>query len=537
MCARRFASIRSVGLAALVLGAMVACGPARGATATPAAAATTQPENPYFPTGKGTTWKYLVTVEVDQKPERPYVQTLTAGGPVSFKGMALAAIGDDLYAVQADGVSLVGRRSGADVAPLPEPVKVLPAKLRTSETWNATATANSAYSTCLGSQPIKTGAGEFQTQCVVVTGGGDGEGQRQAYAYFARNVGLVRETVTETTPRADGSSTTTRRTTRDLVAFAPAADGGEGAKPAAAKKPEPINTDSVRGEVLDPAGQPMAQASLTLRRLDKAGSTALQTDVFGRFASGGLDPAGAYAVSVSLPGYEPAEVALRSTDGKPASVTVQLKDARAAGPAVDPNEDAFTAGRRLAASGDHAGAMTKYAEALKRDPRNSSVLSYQALSRLALGQTREAQQDVEDALKLDDKNPLTWEAAGQVKVAQNQPTQARALFDKAAQLSPKTAGAMYTDLAAALGAKNDPKLAGDVEGALKAAAGAEPASAEALFQLGQGYANAGKQEGKAYLQRYLDAVGKLPEGQRDAQKVQVAKQLIRALDVLKSVQQ
>ena len=65
------------------------------------------------------------------------------------------------------------------------------------------------------------------------------------------------------------------------------------------------------------------------------------------------------------------------------------------------------------------------------------------------------------------------------------------------------------------------------------AAAADPPSAEALFQLGQSYANAGKQEGKTYLQKYLDVSAKLPEGQQDKQKMQVAKQLIRALDIIK----
>ena len=58
---------------------------------------------------------------------------------------------------------------------------------------------------------------------------------------------------------------------------------------------------------------------------------------------------------------------------------------------------------------------------------------------------------------------------------------------------------------------------------------------EALFQLGQAYANAGLQEGKTYLKKYIDLSAKLPEDQRDPQKVQLAKQLIRALDVVQSL--
>ena len=87
----------------------------------------------------------------------------------------------------------------------------------------------------------------------------------------------------------------------------------------------------------------------------------------------------------------------------------------------------------------------------------------------------------------------------------------------------------------ALSARNDPSLSGEIEAALKTAATADPPSPEALFQLGQSYANAGRQEGKGYLRQYLELAAKLPEDQRDPQKVQLAKQLIRALDVVQSL--
>ena len=94
---------------------------------------------------------------------------------------------------------------------------------------------------------------------------------------------------------------------------------------------------------------------------------------------------------------------------------------------------------------------------------------------------------------------------------------------------------MYLDLAAAFAGKNDAALTGEIESALRAAAAAEPPSGEALFQLGQSYANAGKQQGKAFLRRYLDVAAKQPEAEQDRQKIQVAKQLIRALDALNQV--
>jgi Flp pilus assembly protein TadD len=216
------------------------------------------------------------------------------------------------------------------------------------------------------------------------------------------------------------------------------------------------------------------------------------------------------------------------------AVVVSFAVAASAAPPATQN-DSFAQARKLAAAGNHRAALEKYSQALQADPKDGRILAYRALSHLALRQAPEAQQDVDHAMKLSGKEPVVLEAAGQVKIAQGEIDPGRQLFEKAAQLSPKSTGAIYTDLAAALSARNDPKLAGDVEAALKTAASADPPSPEALFQLGQAYANAGRQEGKTYLRKYIDLSAKLPADQRDPQKVQLAKQLIRALDVVQSL--
>jgi tetratricopeptide (TPR) repeat protein len=486
----------------------------------------TRPVHPYFPVASGTTWKYLVTAATNDKADKPFVLTLKVGEAVEAGGKTLFPIDGELYEVKAEGVFLVGHREGDKTIALPEPQKILPAKPRSGEAWNATAKSDSAYITCLGTQTIKTEAGDFTAQCLFVTSGVEGGTQRQTYRYFARGVGLVRETVSEKTKRGDGSFAT-HEVTRDLIAFTPVSE----TKPEAVQVREPIGTDSLKGELLDPGGQPIAQATLTLQRLDKPGTQLLQTDLTGRFSAGDLDPAGSYLLATRLIGYESVEMPLRSGDRKPVLAAVKLKSAA---PAESGGaESAFAAGKKFAAEGDHKGALAKYAEALAADPKNAAIVAYKAMSQLALGQTKEASQSADEALKLNEKDALVWEVVGQVKVAQNQINQARAVFDKAAQLSPKTGGAMYMDLAAAMAAKNDNKLAGDIESALKAAASADPPSAEALFQLGQSAANAGKQEGKGYLQKYVEIAVKLPEAEQDKQKIQVAKQLIRALDALK----
>ena len=404
----------------------------------------TRPLHAYFPLRSGTTWKYLVTSQTNDKTDKPFVQTLTADEPITLGNQTAFPIDVDLYQIKPDGVYLIGHRDAGKVTALPEPQKILPLKPRSGEAWNATAKSDSAYITCLGSQTIKTEAGEFVTQCLFSTGASEAGSQRQIYRYFARDIGLVRETIAVKTKRADAFFDT-HEVTRDLIAFNP-----------------PIEIQN-----------PTMQAALTVQ---------------------------------STPAGDPSPVAA-----------------------------SFTAGKKLAAEGDHKAALLKYAEALAIDPKNAFVMAYKALSHLAMGQTKAAQQASDDALKLNDKDALILEVAGQVKVVQNQPAQARAAFDKAAQLSPKTSGAMYMDLAAALAGKNDNALAADIESALKAAIAADPPSGEALFQLGQSYANSGKQQGKAFLRRYVELSIKQPEAEQDKQKIQVAKQLIRALDALDQV--
>lgn len=404
------------------------------------------PRHAYFPLRSGTTWKYRVMSETNDKAEKPFVQTLTAGEPLTLGDQSLIPIDIEVYQIKPDGVYLIGRRDAGKVivTAFPEPQKILPSKPRSGEAWNSTAKSDSAYITCLGSQSIKTEAGEFLTQSLYSTGGTEAASQRQAYRYFARDVGLVRETITTKTRRADGSFDV-HQVTRDLIAFSP-----------------PIEIQN-----------PTIQAAFSMKP---------------------------------------------TSAGDPSPV-----------------DALFMAGKKLAADGDHKAALVKYAEALALDPKNAPALAYKAISLLAMGQTKAAQQASEEALKLNDKDAVIWEVVGQIKVVQNQPTQARAVFDKAAQLSPKTAGAMYMDLAAAFAGRNDNALAGEIESALKAAAAAEPPSGEALFQLGQSDANSGRQQGKAYLRRYIELAVKQPEAEQDKQKIQVAKQLIRALDALNQV--
>jgi tetratricopeptide (TPR) repeat protein len=193
----------------------------------------------------------------------------------------------------------------------------------------------------------------------------------------------------------------------------------------------------------------------------------------------------------------------------------------------------FAEGEALAKKGEHRAALAKYDAALAMDPKAAKVHAYRAISLISTRQFEAAEKAIGEAIRLDAKEYTFAEIAGQLKLAQGRIAEGKALYEKAATMSPGNAGAVYTDLAAVLGARKDERLNGEILAALERAAGATPPSAEALFALGQTYVNAGRAEGAKYLQRYLEVVSKLPEGKRDEAKVRLAKQMIRAVEAVK----
>jgi thioredoxin-like negative regulator of GroEL len=193
----------------------------------------------------------------------------------------------------------------------------------------------------------------------------------------------------------------------------------------------------------------------------------------------------------------------------------------------------FAEAEALARKGDHPAAIAKYDAALAADRKAAKVHAYKTLSLIALKKFDQAEKEIAQAVASNPKEYTYQEISGQLRIAEGKIAEGKSLYDKAAELSRQSAGSIYTDLAAALAGRNDPKLNGDIDAALKKAADANPPGADALFALGQSYTNAGRPEARKYLQRYLDVASKLPPEKRDERKIRLAKQLIRAIDTVK----
>ncbi|HEV8379031.1 MAG TPA: tetratricopeptide repeat protein [Tepidisphaeraceae bacterium] len=192
-------------------------------------------------------------------------------------------------------------------------------------------------------------------------------------------------------------------------------------------------------------------------------------------------------------------------------------------------------GQVLAEQGSHSSAIEKYDAALAREPTSADAHAWKAASLIALKRLDEADGEIQKALKANGDEFTYQMIAGRLQIARGNIDEGSATYERAAMMSAKNAGKVYADLAAALAGRNDEKLNGRIEAALKSAVSADPPHVDALFNLGQSYVSAGKPEGKEYLKRYLDAQAKLPEDQRDKQKMQLARKMIRAMDILNQV--
>jgi Tfp pilus assembly protein PilF len=194
----------------------------------------------------------------------------------------------------------------------------------------------------------------------------------------------------------------------------------------------------------------------------------------------------------------------------------------------------FAEAQGAARKGDHKTALADYDAAIAIDPSAARVHAYKSLSLMATRDFSSAQREIDRAMELEPRGYAWHEIAGQLKVAQGEIEAGKALYDRAARLSPEHAGAVYTDFAAALAARKDDRLSPQIDTALKAAVAANPPSTQALFALGQSYVNAGRPEGRAYLQRYVEVASALPAEQRDERQIRLARQLIRAIDAVKA---
>ena len=232
-----------------------------------------------------------------------------------------------------------------------------------------------------------------------------------------------------------------------------------------------------------------------------------------------------YKFTVTAPGYEPySEVTkltlgetnkkdfLLAKTGTPTTTTTTTVEFREK---ADPAVDAYNTGAQLANSGDLAGAMAKFEEAVAAKP--DLLAGWMAIAKMGL-RTKEYPKSINAAKKvldIDNEDSDMWGVLYQAYTATGDKANA-AIAEKK---MPANAGTLFNQAAALINKGKDD----EAEVALKKAVEVDEKMGVAWYELGMLYVRAGKNaDAKKALTKYLEVA---PDGK----DVATAKEMINYL--------
>lgn len=225
----------------------------------------------------------------------------------------------------------------------------------------------------------------------------------------------------------------------------------------------------------------------------------------GSFAVFVLDGTIKYKFTISAPGYAPYEEVIKLQLGQTTNREFELIKEGAAAPGGvapvqaknDPAVEAFNAGAVLSNSGDTAGAMAKFEEAVTLKP--DLTAGWMALARVAVKEKKydKAINAAKKALEIDDEDVDMWTVLYNSYTATGDKANA-AIAEKKL---PANASKLFNEAARLINEGKD----AEAEPALKRAVAVDEKFAVAWYELGMVYARTGKSaEAKAALTKYLE---------------------------------
>jgi len=263
----------------------------------------------------------------------------------------------------------------------------------------------------------------------------------------------------------------------------------------------------ITGKVLDGAKQPVKDAKINVVAL--SGRTFKQdfpVKADGSYAIFLLDGTIKYKFTYSAPGYQPyIEDMKLKINGEKNEKDVVLNTGSAAAaqnnePAVakvDTSVAAFNEGAALANTGDNAGAIKKFTQAVTEKPE--LVAGWEALSKIYL-RTKDYKNAIDTAnkaLALADDEIEMYQVLFEAYTATGDKEKAAAAKAKL----PANAPGLFNDAAKLINAGKD----GQAEPLLKQAISADASFAPAYYELGMIYVRSGKSaDAKANLNKYLE---------------------------------
>jgi tetratricopeptide (TPR) repeat protein len=221
-----------------------------------------------------------------------------------------------------------------------------------------------------------------------------------------------------------------------------------------------------------------------------------------------LDGTLKYKFTVSAPGYDPYEEVIKMSLGETnvrefllyktgSGASTAAPGAPAAPAKPDPAVEAYNAGAALSNSGDAAGALLKFQEAVTLKP--DLTAGWMALAKVAVKEKKYqvAVDAAKKALEIDDEDADMWLALYQSYTALGDKANA-AIAEKKMPANPSK---LFNEAARLINEGKD----AEAEASLKRAVAADEKFAVAWYELGMVYVRAGKSaEAKAALTKYLE---------------------------------
>ena len=263
------------------------------------------------------------------------------------------------------------------------------------------------------------------------------------------------------------------------------------------------------GKVLDAATkEPIENAVIKIEATSgKTVKLEEKTRKGGAFTIFVLDGTLQYKFNISAPGYNTYEEVIKMKLGetnvreflvyKAGTGPAGAPGAPAAPPKPDPAVEAYNAGAALSNSGDTAGAMAKFQEAVALKP--DLTAGWMALAKVAVKEKKHevAVDAAKKALEIDDEDADMWLVLYQSYTALGDKANA-AIAEKKMPANPSK---LFNEAARLINEGKD----GEAEASLKRAVAADEKFAVAWYELGMVYVRAGKSaEAKAALNKYLE---------------------------------
>lgn len=265
-----------------------------------------------------------------------------------------------------------------------------------------------------------------------------------------------------------------------------------------------VGEGRLNGKVLDAkTNEPIRNANINIVATELiAYNSNVKSNAKGEYAVFVVNANPKYKFVVTADGYLPFEQLVKIPMGGTTTLDFKLTKPSDAQPApgqvkADPAVEAYNAGAALANSGDWAGAILKFDEALKAKPDLTAAWIALAKASVKTKQYPRAIEAANKVLAIDDEDADMWSVLATAYEA----TGDKAKAAEAKAKAPKNAADLFNEAARLLNAGND----AEGERLLKQAIAADEKMSQAYYELGMIYVRSGKSaEAKSNLEKYLE---------------------------------